>query len=156
MADLGGAGGTQGSVAEADALVRPFSSQIKPNRGGYSMAELLSVWVFNGDRSVFPSGVFRDISTAEQWIRKNSLSGCLTEYPLDIGIYDWAIQHGYFKPKHEHQRQPTFIEKFSSAALNHFHYWNGVEAPGITEIEDGSGEAGKEEEGQSGTTSTTK
>jgi len=80
----------------------------------------------------------------------------LTEYPLDIGAYDWAIQHGHFKPKHEHQRQPSFIEKFSSAALNHFHYWNGVAAPGITESEVSLGEIEREAEGQSGTASTTK
>jgi hypothetical protein len=95
------------------------------------MLELLAVWVFCGNNSTLPVGVFRDLTTAEEWIKKYSLSGVLTEYPLDTSVYDWTIQNGYFDPKHPHQRQPAFIEKFSSAYLRHFHYENGVAAASI-------------------------
>jgi hypothetical protein len=86
-----------------------------------------TVWVFNGEGGTFPSGAFRNQETAENWIRKYGLSGVLTEYPLDVGVYDWVVDNGYFAPKYPSQKEAAFIGKFSSAYLQHHHYENGVE-----------------------------
>jgi hypothetical protein len=40
---------------------------------------------------------------AERWIGDHGLTGMLTEYPLDMGVYDWAVAKGFFrsgKPAH--------------------------------------------------------
>lgn len=83
------------------------------------------IWVFNGAGSKFPNGVFRSRERAEQWIRSNGLTGVLTAYPLDTGIYDWAIERGFFRPRREDQALPDFIQRFSSAYLEHYHYTAG-------------------------------
>lgn len=83
------------------------------------------VWIFNGPNSSFPSGVFTQRETAERWIREHGLSGVLTAYPVDVGTYDWAVSEGYFKPKREDQRGAEFIQRFSSASQEHYHYENG-------------------------------
>ncbi|SIO55585.1 hypothetical protein SAMN04488055_5790 [Chitinophaga niabensis] len=83
------------------------------------------VWVFNGDNSRFSSGVFQSMEKAEEWIAINRLSGILTKYPLDTGVYEWAIQNRLFSVKKEEQKHPAFIGRFTSASLDHFHYENG-------------------------------
>jgi hypothetical protein len=83
------------------------------------------VWVFNGGRNPFPSGVFSQRKQAEAWIRQYRLTGTLTAYPLDIGVYHWAIEQGHFKPKTDKHSTPAFIQSFSSAAQEHYHYENG-------------------------------
>jgi hypothetical protein len=87
-----------------------------------------SVWVFNGVKSNFPSGVFTTRELAEQWIRKNSLTGTLTRYPLDVGVYEWSLLNGGFTPKREEQKTPLFIGRFSSASQEHYHYEDGEES----------------------------
>jgi hypothetical protein len=87
---------------------------------------LSSVWVFHGEEAQFTSAVFTEQSKAEAYIKKHSLSGLLTEYPLDIGIYEWVISKDYWKPKYPSQRSPKFIGGFTSAYLNHYHYRSGV------------------------------
>ena len=84
-----------------------------------------SVWVFNGPRSQFPSGVFSALSSAESWIALNGLSGTLTRYPIDVGVYDWAVRLGHFKPRRDDQSDAAFIERFSSASQEHYHFENG-------------------------------
>lgn len=84
-----------------------------------------TVWVFNGAGASLPAGVFADEAAAVSWIRINSLSGILTEYPLDTGVYDWAISCGIWEPEKASQRSPEFIGKFSSAYLKHRHFENG-------------------------------
>ena len=96
------------------------------------------VWVFNGNGTSFPSGVFSRRETAEKWIASWRLSGILSKYPIDVGVYDWAIEQGFFRPKREYQKQPKFVERFSSASQEHYHYEeggnltdaNGVATPG--------------------------
>lgn len=83
------------------------------------------IWVFKGDAGIFPSGVFSSREKAECWIAARGLSGCLTNYPLDIGVYEWAIEQGVFKPKREDQTTAAFIQRFSSAYLEHYHYHDG-------------------------------
>ena len=83
------------------------------------------VWVFNGDNSRFSSGVFRSMEKAEEWIAINRLSGILTKYPLDTGVYEWAIQNRLFSVRKDEQKHPAFIGRFTSASQDHFHYENG-------------------------------
>ncbi len=83
------------------------------------------VWVFNGERSQFPSGVFTLREVAESWIKQHRLSGTLTAYPMDVGTYDWAIDAGFFTPRRDDQRSAEFIGRFSSASQEHYHYQDG-------------------------------
>lgn len=83
------------------------------------------VFVFNGAGTNLPCGVFIQYTVAEEWIRKHSLSGLLTAYPLNKGVYDWAIENKYLEVKREHQTQPKFIQNFSSAYLEHYHFEDG-------------------------------
>jgi len=84
-----------------------------------------TVCVFCGVSATFPSGVFHSKDEAESWVRRNGLTGTLTEYPVGVGVYDWAIQQGFFKPKKPEHSQPQFIQSFSSASQNHEHYEDG-------------------------------
>lgn len=87
--------------------------------------EYNGVWVFNGVKSAFPSGVFSKREDAIRWITEKKLSGTLTKYPVDIPVYDWAIKNGLFKPKKGEQEQAEFIGRFSCANMEHFHFENG-------------------------------
>jgi hypothetical protein len=89
------------------------------------MPEISMVWVFNGFHSHFPSGLFIDRSQAEDWITANSLTGTLTLYPVGVGVYEWAIANKLFTPKKEAQTTALFIDKFSSASQEHYHYEDG-------------------------------
>lgn len=50
-----------------------------------------TIWFFHGEGGRFSSGVFTSIEKAEIWIDQHKLSGVLTAYPIDEGVYDWAI-----------------------------------------------------------------
>ena len=84
-----------------------------------------AVWVFCAVGAMLPSGVFTELLVAEAWIKKHSLSGVLTEYPLDTGVYEWAIVKGYFSPKYPSHESAEFIGRFTSAYLSHSHFENG-------------------------------
>jgi hypothetical protein len=85
-----------------------------------------SVWVFLGNKGRFPSGVFQELSSAEEWISRNFLSGLLTKYWVGEGVYDWAVRLGHFIPSAPEHRTPEFVATFSSATLSHHHYQDGV------------------------------
>jgi hypothetical protein len=85
-----------------------------------------NVWVFCGTKASFPSGVFHTKEQAEAWIAENRLSGTLTQYPVGIGAYHWAVQEGFFKPKKPEHSLPGFIGSFSSASQEHYHYEDGA------------------------------
>ena len=87
------------------------------------MVEMRSIWVFNGVQSPFPSGVFTTREIAESWIRYRALTGTLTEYPLDAGMYEYAIAKGIFSPKKE--ATALFIGKYTGGGIDHFHYEDG-------------------------------
>jgi hypothetical protein len=84
-----------------------------------------AVWVFNGDGGTFPSGVFSTRELAEAWIGERRLSGCLTRYPVDVPLYEWAMALSHFEPRHPSQLDAPFIQRFSSAYLEHHHYEHG-------------------------------
>ena len=83
------------------------------------------IWIFNGSSSRFCSGVFSSRETAENWISRNKLSGLLTLYPINEGVYDWAINNKHFSPKKDVETTSEFIQKFTSANQEHYHYENG-------------------------------
>ena len=85
------------------------------------------VWVFNGAESRFPSGIFLQKVTAADWIKKKKLTGILTLYPVNIGVYEWAIGNDIFIPKKENHFSPSFIQGFTSASMEHYHFENGEE-----------------------------
>lgn len=87
-----------------------------------------TVWIFNDAGSRFPGGVFSSLEAAEDWVSTNKLSGVLTEYPVDIGVLDWASSNGYFTPKSSAQLTPSFIAGFTCASQSHFHFEEGVRA----------------------------
>jgi hypothetical protein len=89
------------------------------------MSDNKVVWVFNGAKGKFPSAVFSKKELAEDWVKRNRLTGTLTAYPLDISVYDWSVSNGYFSPKHDEHRTPDFIGRFSSAYQEHYHYEDG-------------------------------
>jgi hypothetical protein len=85
-----------------------------------------SVWIFNGNQSPFPSGVFKSKESAELWISKWGVTGTLTEYPVDMGMYDYAISKGQFRPSKPEHETAFFIGKFSGGGIDHAHYELGM------------------------------
>jgi hypothetical protein len=83
------------------------------------------LWIFHGAGGGFSSALFSDRLKAEEWIRKYSLTGTLTKMPVDISVYDWAIENGKFKPKRDSQKTGEFIQHFTCGALEHYHYAEG-------------------------------
>ncbi len=86
------------------------------------------IWVFcgyGGGRN-FPSGVFSSLGGAEAWITRHKLSGVLTRYPVNTGVYDWAIANDFFKPSKPLHTEAGFIQQFSSASMEHYHYTEGT------------------------------
>jgi hypothetical protein len=81
-----------------------------------------AIWVFHSAGAQFSGGVFSTIELAESWILENKLSGLLTAYPIDFGVYNWAVENQFFSPKHERHRSSSFIGGFTSARQEHFHY----------------------------------
>lgn len=82
------------------------------------------VWVFHGAGGKFTSGVFSSKEVAESWIMSRGLEGVLTKYPIDVGVYEWAINNHYFSPQKMEHSTPAFIQKFTSASMEHYHYEN--------------------------------
>ncbi|WP_433900162.1 DUF7710 domain-containing protein [Sphingobacterium puteale] len=84
------------------------------------------VWVFHGEGGRFSSGVFTSIEKAEIWIARHKLSGVLTAYPIDEGLYDWALFNDFFNVKKQAQMEANFIQQFTFASQDHYHYENGT------------------------------
>lgn len=80
------------------------------------------VWVFHGAGGHFASGVFTARTKAEAWIRQHGLTGVLTCYPVDHGVYDWAIEERLFFPTNPEQTYAGFIQRFTSGSQEHHHY----------------------------------
>ena len=83
------------------------------------------IWVFMGIGATHPCAVFSTKETAEEWIRQWNVSGTVTAYPLDQSVYDWAIAKQYFVAKFPSQSEPAFVQRFSSAYAEHYHYEDG-------------------------------
>ena len=90
-------------------------------------AQEQSVWVFLGERAHWPSGVFTSRETAVSWIARHRLTGMITQSPVDVGVYDWAVQKGAFRPGTPGHAEPDFIGGFTTAAQEHAHFTDGVQ-----------------------------
>lgn len=80
------------------------------------------LWVFMGVGGNHPCGVFSSKEKAQAWISKWKVCGTLTAYPLDKSLYEWAVKYGHFTPSLPHHSEPAFVQKFSSAYAEHYHY----------------------------------
>ncbi|MER6175713.1 hypothetical protein [Streptosporangium sp. NPDC001681] len=85
-----------------------------------------SVWAFVGEGGRWPSAIFSSRDRAEEWISARRLTGMLTEYPLDVPIYEWAVDNGYFRPSNPEHSTVDFIGRFTTAHQAHEHYENGA------------------------------
>lgn len=86
-----------------------------------------TVYLFHSlNNSRFCGAVFSEIAIAEKWILKHKLTGLLTEYPVDNGVYDWAIEKHLLTVKKDKESSPEFIGGFSTASQQHFHYEDGI------------------------------
>jgi hypothetical protein len=85
-----------------------------------------SVWIFLGDRAHWPSGVFSSREAAVEWIAEHHLTGMITEYPVDVGVYDWAVAAGAFRPTRPQHSSSVFIGGFTTAAQVHEHFTDGT------------------------------
>ena len=96
------------------------------------MSQTKTVWVFHGRRARFAGGVFSEVVEAERWIATHALTGTLTAYPLDEGVYDWAIRNdvtGMKREKFEERSEdPDWVGGFTSAAQEHIHFEDGKRA----------------------------
>ena len=45
--------------------------------------------MFNSEKAKFAGAVFSSLPKARKWISSHKLSGLLTAYPIDIGVYNW-------------------------------------------------------------------
>lgn len=84
------------------------------------------VWVFVGEGAQFPCAVFSSRESGKRWISSQRLSGSLTAYPVDEAVFDWAIRNGIFTPAKDRHRSPSFIQRFSSASQEHYHFQAGT------------------------------
>src|SRR6266849_10802351 len=91
-----------------------------------------TLWVFTTSAEAqvpdmfLPVAVFDTLQRGTQWAADKAASGTLTEYPINVSAYDWAIANGYFKPRRADQRAAHFIETFSDASQAHCHFEKGV------------------------------
>lgn len=83
----------------------------------------LKIWVFQGEQTSHASAIYADFQAATQWIEALKLSGVLTEYPFDQGVYDWAVARRHFTAKPD--IEPSFIGSFTSASQRHVHFDKG-------------------------------
>lgn len=80
------------------------------------------VWVFHGSGGRFASGVFTTRDKAEAWIYQHNLTGVLTRYPLNLGVYDGAQEKQLFQPTKPEHTEAAFIQRFASGSPEHDHY----------------------------------
>lgn len=84
------------------------------------------IWVFMAPGATFASGTFKELKIAEEWIERHKLTGVLTKYPVNVGVYDWAIETGKFRPKPKKEIDSKFIGQFTTALMSHHHYEDGI------------------------------
>lgn len=110
-------------VEQVESAAKPAKAPSPPDQQDEVAVE--TVWVFHGVGSQFANGVFRSLEEAEAWIAQHRLLGLLTQYPVGVGAYDWAVQYENFKPKKPHHFETDFIQRFANAGMEHYHYEQG-------------------------------
>lgn len=84
--------------------------------------QLEYLWIIQSCENQNIIGCFTEKQAAEKHIHQHQLKCTLTQYPIDISVYDWAIAHQYWTPKSDLQKSSKFKERFNSAYLDHDHY----------------------------------
>lgn len=104
-------------------------SERLPVAEGRRTAQAMSsgaVWVFKAPRATFPGAVFSSLDRARTWIAHHRLTGILTAYPVDQGVYDWATSQGLYPA--DKPANAAFIGSFTSAHQEHYHFEEDAEA----------------------------
>lgn len=83
------------------------------------------LWVFRGGDVGKISGVFTPKLLAEEWIHQHRLSGTLRAYPVNTGVYDWAVSQEVLVPKNDFERSPEFIADCVRASQEYYVYEGG-------------------------------
>ncbi|MEQ1673374.1 MAG: hypothetical protein ABL893_21210 [Hyphomicrobium sp.] len=86
------------------------------------MSDDKSIWLFHADGARFAGAVFETSDIARKWISMHRLTGLLTEYPINKGVYEWAIGCGIFQPKSDKHFSSEFIGSFTTAGQHHIHF----------------------------------
>ena len=82
------------------------------------------IWIIQANKSRNIVGCFETQQAAEAFIHLHKIPCILQKIPVNIAIYDWVIQQGYWQPKYESQKTTPFIAQFNSAYLQHEHYYS--------------------------------
>ena len=81
------------------------------------------IWLIQSSENLNVIGCFMRKHEAETYIFENNLKCMLTKYPINMSVYDWAIQNNFWQPKNDLQKNSKFRAKFNSAYLEHDHYF---------------------------------
>ena len=95
-----------------------------------SDARLHRAWVLLLHRDRETRAVFSTLGRATAAVPREHASGLLTEFPIDVGAWNFAVAIGGFRVKKPHQREADFIADFTSP-LDHLHleeghHWDAV------------------------------
>ena len=84
------------------------------------------LWVFLGIDSDFPAAVFSERDKAESWINRYKLNGNVILYPVDITLYDRAIQNNYISGDNPEVSTKEFISNYTPDRLKQLVYQEGI------------------------------
>lgn len=70
--------------------------------------------------------MFSSREVAVRWIAGHRLTGMITEYPVDVGVYDWALASGSFRPRKPQHSSAEFIGGFTTVVQEHEHFTDGI------------------------------
>jgi len=84
------------------------------------------IYVLDSGPGCFPAGIFRSRGEAESVIREKGLSGLLTEYPVDVLVYDHNLEGGHIRLTKAWQTTAKYIQQHASpGGCDHWHYTDG-------------------------------
>jgi len=81
------------------------------------------VYIFHGEGAKFAASIYSDLASAKRDLYRLKLTGILTIYPVGKTIFDYVVEEGLFSPKDD--KTSKYIQCFSSAYLEHYHFENG-------------------------------
>lgn len=81
------------------------------------------IWIIQSSENLNVIGCFIQKSEAERYIIEHKLQCILTKYPVNMTVYDWVIKEDFWQPRNDLQKNSKFREKFTSAYLEHEHYF---------------------------------
>jgi len=84
----------------------------------YKLSGESVVWIFSGEGARFASAVFISQKLVENWIKKFSLSGVLTAYPVNIDVYEWAVKKVFLQQKKMNRIKPRLFKNLAPQVKN--------------------------------------